>query len=148
MFLCEPSMFMCLVYKTKCSEQSSDTIWGAFKNKLSSIHLCWEPSGFFCDQHFFLISFNTQHHNITSTQNKQNKTTDTYSTPQKSSQKEEREGGKKKKQNKSFLYIVMYVKEKKRKNIANAALQTDSRPEDGAIQSHILSMPLVLGHRK
>ncbi len=51
----------------------------------------------FCDQHFFLISFNTQHHNITSTQNKQNKTTDTYATPYKSSQKEEREGGKKKK---------------------------------------------------
>ncbi len=37
----------------------------------------------------------------------------------------------------------MYVKEKKRKNIANAALQTDSRPEDGTIQSRILSMPLV-----
>ncbi len=58
---------------------------------------------------FLFISFNTQHHNITSTQNK---TTDTYSTPQKSSQKEEKEGGKKKKQNKLFLYIIMYVKEK------------------------------------
>ncbi len=32
----------------------------------------------FSYQHFF-ISFHTQHHNITSTQNKQNKTTDTYS---------------------------------------------------------------------
>ncbi len=53
-------------------------------------------------------------HNITSTQNKQN---NRHSTPQKSSQKEEREGGKKeKKQNKSFIYIVMYVKEKKKKH--------------------------------
>ncbi len=34
-------------------------------------------SFFFCYQHFF-ISFYTQHHDITSTQNKQNKTTDIY----------------------------------------------------------------------
>ncbi len=74
---------------------------------------------FFVINIFLFISFNTQHHNITSTQNKQNKTADTYSTPQKSSQKEE-----------------------------SAALQTDNRPEDGAIQSHILSMSLVSGHRK
>ncbi len=56
---------------------------------------------FFVTNIFLLrnIFFNTQHHNITSTQNKtkQNKTTDTYSIPQKSSHKEEREGGKKKK---------------------------------------------------
>ncbi len=34
MFLCEFSITLCLVYKTKCSDQSSDTIRGATQNKL------------------------------------------------------------------------------------------------------------------
>ncbi len=37
MFLCELSMTLCLVYKTKCSDQSSDTIRGAIKNQLSTV---------------------------------------------------------------------------------------------------------------
>ncbi len=44
MFLCELSMTLCLIYKTKCSEQSSDTIQDAIKNKLSTCSLCWDPS--------------------------------------------------------------------------------------------------------
>ncbi len=37
-------MTLCLVYKTKCSDQSSDTIRDAIKNKLSTCSLCWDPS--------------------------------------------------------------------------------------------------------
>ncbi len=37
-------MTLCLVYKTKCSDQSSDTIWDAIKNKLSSYSLHRDPS--------------------------------------------------------------------------------------------------------
>ncbi len=44
MFLCEFSMTLCLVYKTKSSEQSSDTIRDAIKNKLSTYSLRWDPS--------------------------------------------------------------------------------------------------------
>ncbi len=44
MFLCELSMTLCLVYKTKYSEQSSDTIRDAIKNKLSICSLHWDPS--------------------------------------------------------------------------------------------------------
>ncbi len=33
-------MTLCLIYKTK----SSDTIWYAIKNKLSTCSLCWDPS--------------------------------------------------------------------------------------------------------
>ncbi len=40
---------------------------------------------------------------------------------------------------------MLKKKEEKKKNTANAVLQTDSRPEDGAIQSRILSMSLVSG---
>ncbi len=36
MFLCELSMTLCLIYKTKSSEQSSDMIRDAIKNKLST----------------------------------------------------------------------------------------------------------------
>ncbi len=48
------------------------------------------------------------HNNITSTQNKQNKTTDTYSMFQKSNQRGEREGGKKQQQNRSFLHTITF----------------------------------------
>ncbi len=44
MFLCELSMTLCLVYKTKSSEQSSDTVRDAIKNKLSTYSLRWDPS--------------------------------------------------------------------------------------------------------
>ncbi len=64
-------------------------------------------AGFF----FFVINifylFFT-HNNITSTQNKQNKTTDTYSMFQKSNQRGEREGGKKQQQNRSFLHTITF----------------------------------------
>ncbi len=38
------SLTLCLVYKTKCSEQSSDTIRGAIQIKLSTCSLRWDPS--------------------------------------------------------------------------------------------------------
>ncbi len=44
MFLCEFSMTLCLVYKTKCCDQSSNTIQDAIKNKLSTCSLHWDPS--------------------------------------------------------------------------------------------------------
>ncbi len=44
MFLFELSMTLCLVYKKKCSDQSSDTIRGATKDKLSTCSLRWDPS--------------------------------------------------------------------------------------------------------
>ncbi len=37
-------MTLCLVYKTKCSDQSSDTIRDAIKYKLSTCSLRWETS--------------------------------------------------------------------------------------------------------
>ncbi len=43
-FLCEISMTLCLVYKTTCSDQFSDMIWGAIKNKLSTCLWHWDPS--------------------------------------------------------------------------------------------------------
>ncbi len=44
MFFCELSMTLCLIYETKCFGQSSDTIRYAFKNKLSTCSLHWDPS--------------------------------------------------------------------------------------------------------
>ncbi len=66
---------------------------------------------FFCYQHLFYF-FHTQHHNTISIQNKQtkhNKTTNIYSLFQKSNHKGEREGEK---HNKSFLYIITYIRGK------------------------------------
>ncbi len=44
MFFCELSMTLCLIYKTKSCEQSSDRIRGAIKNTLSICSLHWDPS--------------------------------------------------------------------------------------------------------
>ncbi len=44
MFLCELSMTLCLSYKTKCSDRSSDTTRDAIKNKPSTCSLRWDPS--------------------------------------------------------------------------------------------------------
>ncbi len=46
MFLCEISMTLCLVYKTTCSDQSSDMIWGTIKNKLSTCLWRWDSDIF------------------------------------------------------------------------------------------------------
>ncbi len=44
MCLCELSVTPCLVYKTKCFDQSLDTIRVAFTNKRSTCYLRWDPS--------------------------------------------------------------------------------------------------------
>ncbi len=69
----------------------------------------------FVINNFFFFSHTTSQHNIHSKQTKHNKTTDVYSLFQKSNQKGEREGDKEKtkqKKNKSFLYIITYIREK------------------------------------
>ncbi len=38
------TMTLYLIYKTKYSEQSFNTIWDAIKTKLSACSLCWDPS--------------------------------------------------------------------------------------------------------
>ncbi len=57
-----------------------------FLNRMSNTNqrlMCWslivQEYHLFLLSTFFIFFFRTQHHNITSTQNKQNKTTDTYS---------------------------------------------------------------------
>ncbi len=66
----------------------------------------WNIYIFFFVINIFYLFFT--HNNITSTQNKQNKTTDTYSMFQKSNQRGEREGGKKQQQNRSFLHTITF----------------------------------------
>ncbi len=68
--------------------------------------LTWLLCIFFFVINIFYLFFT--HNNITSTQNKQNKTTDTYSMFQKSNQRGEREGGKKQQQIRSFLHTITF----------------------------------------